>query len=331
MTIEPPTDWLAGDGEKDLFSVVIPTFNRVGTIIEALDSVKAQTYRPIEILIADDGSTDGTEEEVQRWISRNEDLELMVDYEWKENQGVSGARNDGASRATGQFIQFLDSDDLLYPTRLEKLVDLFHAGEVDYIETGFDGFVDGDDDYEEVHGGHTRSSHFSLLLRGRLWPNTLRVSFRRTLVRRIGLWRHGVQYFEDYEYVIRALTLDPLPKVGSIGESLAGARRSGERLSETFKTMEGRRRRIQSEETLVRGVAGRPEFSDEDCVYLRARCLTLAMRSMAAGWGEVLDGLLEALRLIPQPTPIKDRLKWAALRGGRPVCWVFCRALNLDD
>ncbi len=100
-------------------------------------------------------------------------------------------------------------------------------------------------------------------------------------------------------------------------------------MSNTFKTLEGRRLRVSCEELLVRQVLGRSEFADEDCVRLRARCLTLAIRSKAAGWGEVLDGLLDALRLLPQPTPLKDRLKWMAIRGGRPVCWVLCRALRL--
>lgn len=329
MTEQPPEDWMTDEGERDLFSVVVPTFNRVGTIIEALDSVKAQTYRPIEILIADDGSTDGTEQAVAEWIRANARPDFAVKYQWRENQGVCGARNDALAVSSGEFVQFLDSDDLLYPERLEKLVHFFRAEGVDYIETGFEGFVDGDDDYEEVHLGHGESCQISLLLRGRLWPNTLRPAFRRGLIRRIGPWRHGMPTFQDLDFVIRALTLDPLPRVGSIVESLARARRSGDRMSDAFKTLEGRRLRVGCEELLVREVLGRAEFDDEDCVKLRARCLTLALRSKAAGWGEVLGGLLEALSLLPQPTPMKDRLKWLAIRSGRPVCWIVCRALKL--
>ncbi len=97
-------------------SVIIPTFNRREYVQEAIDSVLAQTYTDYEIIVIDDGSTDGTGEALrERYGNR-------VIYEWQENQGESVARNRGIALAQGEYIAFLDSDDLWLPEKLAKQV-----------------------------------------------------------------------------------------------------------------------------------------------------------------------------------------------------------------
>ena len=95
-------------------SVIIPTYNRREYVQEAIDSVLTQTYTDYEIIVIDDGSTDGTGEALQaRYGDR-------IHYEWQENQGESVARNRGIELAQGEYIAFLDSDDLWLPEKLEK-------------------------------------------------------------------------------------------------------------------------------------------------------------------------------------------------------------------
>ena len=96
-------------------SVIIPTFNRGNLIGNSIKSVLNQTFKNIEILIIDDGSTDNTKQEVEKFQdSRIKYVQL------KENKGGSNARNVGIKMATGQYISFQDSDDVFYPNKLEK-------------------------------------------------------------------------------------------------------------------------------------------------------------------------------------------------------------------
>lgn len=277
--------WLPSTSAVELFSVIVPTYNRAHTIVETLNSVKQQTYRPVELIIADDGSTDGTGDLVLQWIARNEEPDLTCQYFYHENSGVCAARNRALRASRGAYIQFLDSDDLLHMERLKILRQVFGDTGCDYIETGFEGFRADDDNYVEQHFGHEGQDQFGLLLRGRLWPNTLRPAFTRDLVSRIGPWNESMKAFEDYEYVIRALTLSPAPGVASVRRILARARRDGgERKSDVFLSHEGRGLRIHCEEILCRGVCDGREFHSGNVAQLASRLYGLALRSNASGW-----------------------------------------------
>lgn len=102
-------------------SVIIPTYNRSQSVLLALDSVAQQTYSPQEIIVVDDGSTDGTDQAVHNWHMASR---LRLRYEWQPNQGVSSARNRGVEIASGDWISFLDSDDQWEPTKLARQMPL---------------------------------------------------------------------------------------------------------------------------------------------------------------------------------------------------------------
>ncbi|MBP1698711.1 MAG: glycosyl transferase, family [Deltaproteobacteria bacterium] len=94
-------------------SVIIPTYNRLPMLKEAVDSVLAQDFEDMELMVVDDGSTDGTAEEIRRYGGRVKLLEHSV------NKGVSAARNKGILQARGKYIAFLDSDDLWVKGKLK--------------------------------------------------------------------------------------------------------------------------------------------------------------------------------------------------------------------
>lgn len=94
-------------------SVIIPTYNRAHFITEALESVFAQTCTDYEVIVVDDGSTDNTEEVLAPYMN-------LIRYIKQDNAGPSVARNRGIFAASGEYIAFLDSDDLWYPEKLEK-------------------------------------------------------------------------------------------------------------------------------------------------------------------------------------------------------------------
>lgn len=99
-----------------LVSVVIPMYNAGRYITQAVDSVLAQTYRPIEILVVDDGSTDDSAAILQAYGSR-------IRYLHQKNQGQSIARNRGITESQGELVAFLDADDFWLPDKIARQVD----------------------------------------------------------------------------------------------------------------------------------------------------------------------------------------------------------------
>ena len=95
---------------KPLVSVIITTYNRRGMAKEAVDSVLQQDFLDYELIVVDDGSTDGTKDELKTYEH--------IHYVYQENQGISRARNQGIKLAQGDFVCFLDSDDLWVPQKL---------------------------------------------------------------------------------------------------------------------------------------------------------------------------------------------------------------------
>jgi len=100
--------------DRPLVSCVIPVYNGERYLAEAIASVLAQTYRPIELIVVDDGSTDGSAE-----VARSYD---EVRYIYQPNRGVAVARNVGVEAARGDFIAFLDQDDVWMPNKLDVQV-----------------------------------------------------------------------------------------------------------------------------------------------------------------------------------------------------------------
>ena len=96
--------------DQPLISCIVPVFNGERYLGEALDSILAQTYRPLEIIVSDDGSTDGTAAVVASYGE-------CVKYLWQVNAGEAAARNLGSSAAGGHFLAFLDADDLWHPEK----------------------------------------------------------------------------------------------------------------------------------------------------------------------------------------------------------------------
>ena len=116
--------------ETPYFTLVIPTYNRAQFITDTVKSVIAQTDQDFEIVVVDDGSTDNTEEVVQKI-----DDSRLTFYR-KENRERAAARNYGAARARGQYINFLDSDDVLYSNHLSaarRLIEKFQHPEIFHL------------------------------------------------------------------------------------------------------------------------------------------------------------------------------------------------------
>jgi len=101
-----------------LVSVIIPCYKSAATVGDTLDSVLAQTYANLEIIIVNDGSPDNLDEVLTPYLSQHNDIKYIK----QENKGLAGARNSGAKESTGKYFLFLDSDDKIAATYIQRCV-----------------------------------------------------------------------------------------------------------------------------------------------------------------------------------------------------------------
>lgn len=109
---------------EPLVSVIIPVYNGVRYLADAIESVLAQTYRPAEVIVVDDGSTDGSADIAKGYTS--------LHYYFQPNRGIGTARNSGVDLARGDFFAFLDADDIWIKDKLYSQMEAFNA------DTGLD-------------------------------------------------------------------------------------------------------------------------------------------------------------------------------------------------
>jgi glycosyltransferase involved in cell wall biosynthesis len=118
-------------------TAAITTYDRATLVVEALDSVLAQTYRDLEVVVVDNGSTDGTREALEPYAGR-------IRYAYHENRGRAGGRNTAIELAQGRYLAFLDSDDLWLPDKLERQVAALESHPRAGLVHGFAELIDAD-------------------------------------------------------------------------------------------------------------------------------------------------------------------------------------------
>lgn len=180
-----------------MVSVVIPTYNRAHLIEEALDSVFAQTFKDYEVILVDDGSTDGTEALVKR---RYDGKVKMIR---QENQGISGARNTGIANASGKYVAFLDSDDKWLPEKLAQQTAYMEAHpEIGLLSTKLARYDLGDKQEVEICPSEFPKS-FSELLNGRNHVPTTTTMIRRECFAKAGVFDRTLPVAEDWDLWLR--------------------------------------------------------------------------------------------------------------------------------
>lgn len=115
-----------------MISVIVPVYNVEKYLEECLDSIQNQTYSDIEVILVNDGSTDKSKVICDRYCEDDNRFQLLN----QENQGLSAARNNGVAASTGEFIAFVDSDDIILSNYLETLMHYMRE-DVDIVESQF--------------------------------------------------------------------------------------------------------------------------------------------------------------------------------------------------
>ena len=173
---------------EPLISVVIPTFNYGTYIAACLDSVIAQTYKKLEIIVVDDGSTDDTASIVAAYPD--------VRYVYQENAGVSAARNKGLALAKGEYVAFIDADDYWAVDKLSKQIDFMEKNrEYGIVFTSQQNFLDND---------YVKTNAKAIFVSER----EVKVAIQSALIRKEvfhknGVFKEELKYSEDTEWVMR--------------------------------------------------------------------------------------------------------------------------------
>lgn len=194
--------WLKTEYRKGRVSIIIPTYNRASFLGEALDSVVKQSYRPIECIVVDDGSTDETEEVLQRFAKlQSRDLDFI--YLKQANAGAQVARNKGTAASTGEFIQYLDSDDLLYPEKIKAQVN-FLIGQPD-CDCVFGNWEKGEIENRNLVTAYKSEKFVQQIVT--LEKPLVNFSFlmRRSVITLAGPWDPTLRRMQEIDFQLKAL------------------------------------------------------------------------------------------------------------------------------
>lgn len=189
----------------NLVSTIIPVYNRGAMLREAVASVLAQTHRPIEILIVDDGSTDDTPETAEELAQAHPGIVRLLR---QANAGPGMARETGRQAARGEFLQHLDSDDLLLPLKFERQVAALRArpdAGVAYCFTRYYRIGEQSEPTPWKGSGVTVEAMFPSFLKDRWW-DTPTPLYRRAVCDAAGPWT-DLRLEEDWEYDCRIASL----------------------------------------------------------------------------------------------------------------------------
>lgn len=177
-----------------IVSVIIPVYNGAAFLADAVESIQQQAYGPLEIIIVDDGSTDGTAETAACFSN-------SINYVYQSNQGPAAARNRGLKLARANIISFLDADDLWPANKLQRqLAFLADNPSVDVV-LGLTQFM-------QLANAVESNSEFEKISDPRIFLNLGSAIFRKSVFNQVGLFDQTLRYSEDVDWFNRARETD---------------------------------------------------------------------------------------------------------------------------
>lgn len=221
---------------KPLVSVIIPVYNRKTFIVEAVESVLNQTYNKLELIIVDDGSDDCTYSKIKDKYLYLQD-QVKIRYFYQRNRGVSAARNVGIRESKGEYIAFLDSDDLWHRDKLEK--------QLEYLSLNKEYSVSYTNEIWIRRGKRVNPKKIHSKYSGWIYKKCLplciispsSIILNREVIEVIGLFDENLPACEDYDYWLRLTAKYPI----YYHEEALITKRGGhnEQLSQKYPVMDG--------------------------------------------------------------------------------------------
>jgi glycosyltransferase involved in cell wall biosynthesis len=253
----------------DMVSVIITTYNRRSFLKEAVLSVLNQDYDDKEVIVVDDGSTDGSRQEIEG---------LDVQYVWKENGGISSARNKGIEVSRGDYVAFLDVDDLWRKGKLSEQMSAMEEQGVSVSYTDEIWIRDGKRLNQKLrhrkYSGHIFEKCLPLCI---ISPSS--VVMKRDIFGKVGLFDESLPVCEDYDMWLRITACYPVLFI----EKPLIVKRGGhaDQLSRAYEAMD--RFRVQSLVKILTSSVLDEEMKTAAAKELQEKCRILAIGANKRG------------------------------------------------
>lgn len=242
-----------------LISVILPVFNGEKYVEQAVESVIAQEYEPLELIVVNDGSVDNTERVLEKYKGK-------IRYYYQQNKGVSAARNKGLEVAMGEFITFIDADDTWPPGKIDLHLSEFEKNDSIGISIGLSYKCIYEDLHEiEIEEAH-RSASFHLLLGSSLT--------KKSMFDRVGFFDEDLLLGQDTDWFFRARELNVsiavIKKVVLYYRKHENNRTNNKQLFNyyVFKVLKKAKDRKQNQSTDLNSYANKKPDSMEDLINL---------------------------------------------------------------
>ena len=182
--------------QKKLVSIIVPAYNVAQYIRQSLSSILLQTYRELEIIIVNDGSTDNTGEILTEYEKKDPRIIVIT----QQNKGLAAARNTGLKQAKGEYLCIFDSDDIMLPDKISQQHEFLELhSEHGVCYSGSYHFMDDNKNIYHHPVGVLSGSQYESLLHGNIInPNT--VFFRHSVFEKYGGFDETLRSAEDWDY-----------------------------------------------------------------------------------------------------------------------------------
>lgn len=211
----------------DKVSIIVPVYNRPEFLKEALQSIREQSYGNIEVIIVDDNST---EVNFKEWLTEIKYLNLKY-FKNDVNKGATACRNKGIELATGDFISFLDSDDIILPFKIEKLLKEAINSKAEYVYAGWEwkNFETSENRKKRIPKSNTG------LIEGLpRWCYNIVPELVKTEVAKREAFHPQIYSYELFDFVIRMFKkyrVSYVPEILSVFRDHSGPRNSSNKIS----------------------------------------------------------------------------------------------------
>lgn len=302
-------------------TIVVPVYNRSALIGRCLDSIKAQTHRPLRLIVVDNNSADNSLTVIQDWKERNREENLIVDILTETIPGASAARNRGLKEVKTAYTLFFDSDDEMHPRLVEQALRNIGDADLVYWRAEVIG-LDGKSYEKPFHRGNLVKRHFY-----NAQLSTQQYMARTSLFQRLGGWNTEALVWNDWEIGIRITMMHPkavavreiLVTIHSQPESITG-RRFIDRKGDWEKTLQ------IVEKTIKENIKDPGEKKKWLRMHIYRQAI-LAAQYSREGDARAAKSLLTQVLLNPTLTPT-DRIKLKFIyrytaKGGRGAYYLW--------
>lgn len=295
---------------EPLVSVIIPVYERFQYLPETLLSVKNQTYPSIELIIVDDGSESDVRGFIEEWKKTKVERDLPALYFFQPHSGVSSARNYGFRKSSGELIQFLDSDDILHPEKIEIQVREMMRTNADFVWSPTAEFESDPSFKLNIVTGTSSKDYIREFFYFPYWLTPSGI-YKRELVERAGGWNERLKIWEDWEFNIRVSLM--ASKVVFVDRVLSFARVHSLSKRGFGKTDEGLREILRSADAIIKiakdniSLLGEEEL--ENIIY--SLYLKVFRIALEAGNSEIAEKALSICSSEISSGWRKFKLEWA--------------------